>query len=199
MVNESLPPGATPLDPDEADGLIPSHVGTRGELDELEEANIQEGLRWAHAKALVPDRPADPLTEAFVFDLHREMFGAVWEWAGKVRLTDKNIGVDKFQVPAEVKKLVEDARYWRDHGTYPADELALRFHHRLVSIHPFPNGNGRHARMMADIIIQQAGRPAFSWGGRSLDTTSELRTAYITALRSADQGDIEPLLKFSRS
>lgn len=199
MVNDDLPAGATPLDPDEADGLIPSHIGTRGELDELEEANIQEGLRWAHAKALVPARPVDALTESFVFELHREMFGSVWAWAGKVRRTDKNIGVDKFQVPTEVRKLVEDARYWRDNGTYPPDELAVRFHHRLVAIHPFPNGKGRHARMMADIIVQQAGRPAFTWGGRSLNTTSELRSAYIDALRSADRGDMEPLMQFARS
>ena len=197
-MNEAIPPGATPIDPDETDGLLPSHVSTRGELDELEEANIQEGLRWAHAKALRATRPVDALADSFVYDLHKEMFGAVWEWAGKVRRTNKNIGVDKFQVPTEVRKLVEDARYWRDNAVYPADELAVRFHHRLVAIHPFPNGNGRHARMMADLIVQQAGRPAFTWGGSSLTTTSKLRTAYIDALRSADQGDIVPLMQFAR-
>ena len=156
-MDESLPSGATPLDPDESEGLIPSHVSTRGELDELEEANIQEGLRWAHGKALRRGQRTDVLTEDFLYELHQQMFGAVWEWAGQVRKTDKNIGIDKFQVRPEVRKLVEDTQYWRENEVYAPDEMAVRFHHRLVSIHPFPNGNGRHARMAADLLVQQAG------------------------------------------
>jgi Fic-DOC domain mobile mystery protein B len=194
-----MSPGGTPLDPDEAEGLIPTHVTTRGELDELEEANIQEGLQWAHRRALGRTTPDDLLTESFVYELHRQMFGAVWEWAGRVRHTDKNIGVDKFQVPTEVRKLIDDARYWRERGVYSDEELALRFHHRLVWIHPFPNGNGRLARLMADLIVQQAGAPAFSWGGASLESTSALRSAYVGALRRADQGDLEPLIAFAHS
>jgi Fic-DOC domain mobile mystery protein B len=198
-VDDNPPSGATPLDPDEADDLIPTHITTRGELDELEEANIQEGLQWARRKALGGGRPIDVLTESFLYALHKEMLGSVWSWGGKVRGTDKNIGVDKFVVRAEVRKLVEDARYRRHNGVYDADELAVRFHHRLVSIHPFVNGNGRHARMMADLIAQQAGRPAFSWGGASLTSTSELRSAYVGALRRADDGDLTALLEFARS
>lgn len=198
-MDESLPFGATPLDPDESEGLIQSHVSTRGELDELEEANIQEGLSWAHDKALRRGKRTDVLTEDFLYELHQQMFGAVWEWAGQVRKTDKNIGLDKFHVRPEVRKLVEDAHYWRENEVYSPDEMAVRFHHRLVSIHPFPNGNGRHARMAADLLVQQAGRPPFSWGGGALTNTSDLRSSYISALQSADKGDLGPLLEFARS
>ena len=195
----SLPRGATPIDPDEADGLIPAHVSTRGELDELEEANIQEGLKWAVPRVLLGRKRADVLSESFLYELHKHMFGAVWTWAGKVRLTDKNIGVAKHIVRPEVRKLVEDARYWREENVYSHEELAVRFHHRLVSIHPFPNGNGRHARLMADLIAQQSGLEPFSWGRTSLTKTSDLQSAYIDALRSADKGDFGPLMAFAQS
>ena len=137
--------------------------------------------------------------EDFLYELHRRMFSAVWAWAGQVRRTDKNIGVDKLTIRPEVRKLVDDALYWRENEVYGPDELAVRFHHRLVWIHPFTNGNGRHARMMADLITQQAARPPFSWGAASLIATLELRTAYISALRQADRGDVGPLLDFARS
>ena len=192
-MSDDLPTGATPIDPDEAEGLVPEHVTTRGELDELEEANIQEGLEWALRTS------REVLSEEFLYELHRRMFDAVWTWAGKVRLTDKNIGVDKNTVRTEVRKLIEDARYWRGNMMYEPDELAVRFHHRLVSIHPFPNGNGRHARLMADLLVEGLGGNAFSWGGAGLTNTSELRTAYIGALRTADNGNVGPLLKFARS
>ncbi len=198
-MTSELPDGATPIDPDEAEGLLQGHVATRSELDELEEANIQLGLEWAHRRALRGRGRLDVLTEDFAYELHRRMFDAVWAWAGQVRQTDKNIGVDKFAVRPEVRKLVDDSRHWRESEVYDPDELAMRFHHRLVGIHPFPNGNGRHARMMADLIAQQAGHPPFSWGGASLTATSELRTAYISSLRKADGGDLKPLLEFSRS
>ena len=194
-----LPFGATPIDADEAEGLLHPHVATRRELNELEEANIEEGAAWAQERAVTGRRRLDVLTEEFLYELHRRMFGSVWGWAGRVRTTDKNIGVDKFTIRPEVRTLIGDARYWRDHGTYGADELAVRFHHRLAAIHPFPNGNGRHARLMADLIVQQAGRPPFSWGGRSLMETSELRRSYIHALHQADQGVLEPLVRFARS
>ena len=195
----SLPAGATPIDPDEADGLIPEHVFTRGELDELEEANIQEGLTWALQRVVLGRKRADVLSESFLYELHKHMFGAVWTWGGEVRLTDKNIGVDKNMVRAEVRKLVDDARYWREESVYSQEELAVRFHHRLVLIHPFVNGNGRHARLLADLIAQQSGLEPFSWGRASLTETSDLRSAYIGALRSADEGDLGPLLAFARS
>jgi len=194
-----LLPSATPIDPDEADSLIPDHITTRGELDELEEVNIQEGLSWAFGRAVLTRNPVDVLTEAFLYDLHRRMFDAVWTWAGKVRLTNKNIGIDKHLVRTEVRKLVDDARYWLDEEVYPAAELAIRYHHRLVSIHPFPNGNGRHARLMADLIVQQLGLDPFSWGGTSLNHAPALRSAYIEALWAADGGDLDKLMEFAYS
>jgi Fic-DOC domain mobile mystery protein B len=197
---QSSPPGGpTPLDPDEAEGLLQPHVSTRGELDELEEANIQMGLGWALRQTISGRRRADVLSEDFLYELHRRMFGEVWGWAGEVRRTNKNIGVDKHVIREEIRKLVEDARVWREKQVYGRDELAVRFHHRLVAIHPFANGNGRHARMMADLIAMQAGRPAFSWGGQRLTSTSALRSAYISALRKADEGDIRELVAFARS
>lgn len=198
-MDDSLPDGATPIDPDEAEDLLLPHVSTREELDELEEANIRDGLKWARRQVLRRSGSVDVLTEDFLYELHRRMFGAVWKWAGAVRQTDKNIGVDKFMVRTEVRKLVEDARHWREHGVYEPIELAVRFHHRLVSIHPFPNGNGRHARMMADLIVEETGGTPLSWGGGSLAETSDLRSNYIAALRSADDGDLGPLLEFARS
>lgn len=198
-MKDDLPYGATPIDADEAEGLLQPHVAIRSELDELEEANIQAGLEWAERRALRRARPVDVLTEKFLYELHHQMFDAVWAWAGEIRQTEKNIGVAKYDIRPEVRKLIEDARVWRSEDVFEPDELAVRFHHRLVSIHPFPNGNGRHARMMADLIVQQAGRPPFSWGGASLEATSDLRDAYISALRHADRGDIQPLLRFARS
>lgn len=198
MTNDP-PHGATPLDPDEAEGLLLGHITTRRELDELEEANIQLGLEWASRKALRGRGRVDVLTEEFLYELHRRMFNAVWEWAGRTRRTEKNIGVDPAEVRQEVRKLVEDARHWREHDVYDPDELAVRFHHRLTEIHPFPNGNGRHARMMADLIALRAGRPRFSWGGESLTETSQLRSRYMAALREADHGDPESLIAFARS
>lgn len=131
-MTSDLPFGATPIDPDEAEGLLQGHVSTRQELDELEEANIQAGVEWAHRRAVLRRTSVDVLTEEFLYELHKQMFGAVWAWAGRVRTTDKNIGVDKFMIRMEARTLVDDARYWRENGTYEPDELAVRFHHRLV-------------------------------------------------------------------
>ena len=199
MRPNDLPAGATPLDPDEDEGLIPAHIVTRQELNELEEANIQAAVAWAVDAAVLRRRRLDVLSESFVYELQKRMFGDVWTWAGRTRRTNKNIGVDKFEVRPEVRKLVGDARIWRENAVYGRDELAVRFHHRLVAIHPFPNGNGRHARLMADLIVQQLGGQPFTWGGAELVSTSDLRARYIDALRQADGGTIAPLLEFARS
>ncbi len=198
-MHDSQPDGATPLDADEIEGLLPGHIATRAELDELEEANITSGLEWAMRTAVMSARRSDVLSEQFIFALHKRMFGEVWEWAGQIRRSNKNIGVDKHSIRVQLKALIEDTRYWRDHTVYSTDEIAVRFHHRLVAIHPFPNGNGRHARLTSDIIALQAGRNPFSWGGGRPISTSELRSAYIAALRTADDGEITPLLEFARS
>lgn len=193
------PEGATPLDPDETEGLLAGHITTLGELNELEDANIQLGQDWALRAALFARRKADVLTEDFLFELHRRMFGEVWQWAGQVRKSNKNLGIDKTEVRPQLRNLVEDARLWRSQSTYSIDEQAVRFHHRLVAIHPFPNGNGRHARMMADLMAMQSGQRRFSWGSGSLTTTSDLRSRYVAALRAADRGSLQPLMEFARS
>jgi mobile mystery protein B len=187
------PDGATPLDPDELDGLKFKHVSTRGELDQLEQAGITEGLKW-----LDKQKNPDVLSEAFVLELHKRLFGSVWKWAGTFRRTEKNIGVDPIQVAIKLRQLLDDAKYWVEHGTYAPKELAARFHHKLVFIHPFPNGNGRHARIMADAVLTKLfNEPAIDWaGGYRLEAMNERRDQYIAALRAADGYDMSALLEF---
>ena len=196
MVTKSIsldyPPGATPLDADELANLIPGHLTTQAQLNEWEQLNIVEGNKWARKQR------KEFLTEDFLRQLHKQMFGQTWRWAGTFRKSDKNIGVDWLVIGVELKKLLEDVRYQVEHGTFSADEIAIRFHHRLVSIHPFPNGNGRHARMMADLLVERLGKPRFSWGRVSLIDANETRQQYIEALQAADGRDIVPLLTFSR-
>lgn len=187
------PPGATPLDPDEMEGLRFRHVVTREQLDELEQANIQTGLLW-----LARQRRADKLADAFAIALHKRLFGDVWHWAGSFRNTEKNIGIDPLYISVALRTLMDDARYWLAHETFAPLEAALRLHHRMVLIHPFPNGNGRHARIMADIMMQMQKAPAIDWtGGHALQRIGPRRQAYIAALRAADAGDIAPLLAFA--
>ncbi len=183
------PEGATPLDPDEAEGLIPGHIRTRSELNEWEQANVLAGAEWVVATR------EDALNEETIRQLHRRMFDRTWEWAGAYRKSDKNIGVYWATVGVEVRKLVQDARYWMEHDTHPPDEAALRLHHRMVLVHPFPNGNGRHARMWCDLLLRQLGRPPFEWRAEALDRSTAIRAAYIHALRAADGGDYAPLFE----
>lgn len=192
-LNEDNPEGATPLDPDELAGLKFPHVTTRGELDHLEQANIQEGLQWLNRT-----RNTDILSEGFVRTLHKRLFGEVWRWAGTFRLTEKNIGIDPIMIAIKLRHLIDDTRYWIDHETYPPIEIGARFHHRLVFIHPFPNGNGRHARIMADTILTKVcGIDPIDWaGGYDLQSMNERRDIYIKALRAADQHDYKPLFAY---
>lgn len=193
MINDDAPEGATPLDPDERAGLKLKHVTTRGELDELEQANIQAGLQW-----LSRSRRKDMLHDDFLRLLHKQLLGEVWEWAGTYRQTEKNIGIDPLLIGVQLRTLVDDARYWAEHKTYQPLEAAARFHHRLVQIHPFPNGNGRHARISADLYLEQYFDHApVEWAhGFDLQADNERRTVYISALRAADGGDYAPLLEF---
>ena len=193
-MNETRATGATPLDPDEAEGLIPTHVTTREELNRLEQENIVEAMQWLNRS-----RPRSILDEAFIRKLHRQMFGQVWKWAGKFRASDKNIGVPKTHIGVELHKLCEDTKVQIEHKSYPPDEIACRFHHRLVWIHPFPNGNGRHARLLTDLLLEKVlHRPPFAWGGMSGVPEGEVRAAYLDALRAADRGDYGKLAGFVR-
>lgn len=194
-MNFDYPEGATPLDPDEARGLLLSHITTRAELDRWEQENITEAEAWAFRRA-----PRDILTEGFLKRLHKRMFGHVWRWAGDYRSTGKNIGVPSWQIAAELRNLCSDATVWLQHGAWPPDEIAVRFHHRLTVIHPFPNGNGRHARLITDILLAHLlKQPRFTWGSGNLVNAGDCRQQYVNALRAADSHDYGPLLAFVRS
>ena len=192
-LNLDCPPGATPLDGDELASLIPGHITTQGELNEWEQLNIVQGESWARKQR------KDVLDDGFMRRLHRQMFGETWRWAGEFRKSDKNVGVDWLRIAVELRNLRDDVRFQIEHGSLPPDEIAVRFHHRLVAIHPFPNGNGRHARLMADLLLERLGQPRFTWGCRDLANPGELRQRYIAALQAADARDIAPLLAFARS
>lgn len=184
----------TPLSPEEREGLIPTYITLRGQLNEAEQANILEAEAWTFGR-----RHRDLVSEPFLKRLHKRMFGDVWRWAGKYRLTEKNIGVPHPQIPMDLRNLVDDAAAWLKHESYPPDELAILFKHRLVSIHAFSNGNGRHSRMMADLIAVRLGRDRFTWGRANLMTAGDARQAYIDALHAADGHDVGPLVAFARS
>ncbi|MGD0345698.1 MAG: mobile mystery protein B [Terracidiphilus sp.] len=188
--------GKTPLSREEQADLIPS-LATRDELNEWERQNILEGYRWA-----LHDKSAgrrDPLTEPYVRELHKRMFDQTWKWAGRYRTTEKNLGIPFHQIQNSLAALLGDARYWLQHESYAPDEIAIRFHHRLVFIHPFSSGNGRHARLMADVLAIRQGRPVFTWGGAELARAGDFRRQYIEALQAADRNEMKRLLEFARS
>lgn len=186
------PDGATPLDPNELNGLKFKHLTTQGELNELEQANIESGLRW------LSRYKGDVLSDDFAVKLHKRLFGDVWDWAGSFRRTGKNIGVDPIHIAVELRSLMDSGRYWAEHKTYSASETAIRIHHRLVQIHPFANGNGRHARILADEVLARVFRAkAIDWAaGHDLQKMNDRRIAYIAALKAADRGDLGPLMRF---
>ncbi|MEQ1858209.1 MAG: mobile mystery protein B [Longimicrobiales bacterium] len=187
MRDEPDPDGTTPVDADEAADLIPPHVHRRDELNAWEQANIVRAAEWVQRTR----KPA--LDESTIRELHRRMFDETWRWAGHYRTSDKNIGVHWPTIPEEVRNLVDDGAYWLEHATYSYDEAAIRLHHRLVRIHPFANGNGRHARLWCDLLLRQHRRPLLEWVPGPL-TPGEARERYLRALRSADRGDLAPML-----
>lgn len=189
--------GQTPLDEDEKEGLLIQSIATRGELDEFEQQNIEDTIQWSLTRRFKSEQI---LSESFIQELHKRMYRNVWRWAGEYRKTNKNIGVDKLEIPIALRSLIDDASYWLENNIYDPEEFAIRFKHRLVSIHCFPNGNGRHSRMIADIIVEKIfQQPVFSWGSKSLSDENESREKYLLALRKADKGDFSLLLKFARS
>ena len=187
--------GATPLDYDELKGLLPTHITTRGQLNFLEMENINQAMIWSENL-----KTNDILNVKFIYKLHKKMFSDVWKWAGKFRQSNKNIGLPFIQIAVELQTLCDDSQAWIEYDTYPPDEFAARFHHRLVFIHPFSNGNGRHARLMADLILEKLfTAEVFSWGGESLANHNKTREGYIKALKMADEHNYSLLLEFVRS
>ena len=189
--------GQTPLDEDEKEGLKIATIATRGELDEFEQQNIEQAILWTLKRKFKPEAI---FTEDFIRNVHKRMYGDTWAWAGAFRKTNKNIGVDKWQIPTELHHLLADAKYWMENKTFSPDEIAIRFKHRIVSIHCFPNGNGRHSRLMADIIVEKIfSLPVFTWGAVNLVKAGEQRKEYLKALKAADNGNMELLIQFARS
>lgn len=187
------PDDATPLTPEEQSALIPAHIAYRRELNEAEFENIARAQDWALA------RRRDVLSEKFVRDLHKQMLGDVWRWAGDFRKSERNLGIPFYEITMQLRQLLDDTKAWIEYASYPPDEIAVRFHHRLMKIHPFPNGNGRHSRLMADLLVMRLGGERFSWGSANLQADGDLRGRYIAALKSADNHDTAPLLAFARS
>lgn len=187
------PPGSTPLEPEELDQLIPYHITTQEQLNAWEQANIITAEQWASKKKNI-------VSVNFIKELHRRMFNKTWKWAGKFRFSGKNIGIDWHMIPEELGNLYSDVQYQLANKSFSDDEIAIRMHHRLAWIHPFPNGNGRHARLMADLLIMQRGQPRFSWGAsQNLYEATPIRRKYIEALQFADRGDYSELIAFARS
>ncbi len=188
--------GQTPLDEDEKEGLLITTITTRGELDEFEQLGVEGAIEWTMRRKLGLQHI---LTEELVKELHGRMFGDIWKWAGQFRTSNKNLGVDKNHIRTEVKKLLDDCRYWIDHNVFAEDEIAVRFSHRIVTIHPFSNGNGRHSRLIADILVSHGfGGLPFSWGSINLTAQGAARSAYLEALREADENDYRSLIEFAR-
>lgn len=190
------PEGATPLDPDEAEGLKIAHISTREELNRWEQENIAQAYRWCERRR----NKKNVVSEEFLIALHKQMLGKVWLWAGEFRRSDKNIGVDWRQIHIQLRQLVDDVNYWIEQETYSPEEIAVRFHHRLVQIHLFPNGNGRHARLATDrLLIDVFGLEPFTWGNANIDRQGDVRSQYIQALRQADNHDYSELIAFVRA
>jgi len=189
--------GQTPLNEEELDGLLIPSITIREELDEFEQLNIEKAIQWTFGKKWKAEQL---FSEKFVKDLHKRMYGEVWKWAGAFRESEKNLGIKSYLIPAELKVLLDDALFWVENDTYSPDELAIRFKHRLVSIHCFSNGNGRHSRLMADLIMEKLFNATFfSWGSSNLVKATETRKAYIKAVKMADKQDLQPLIVFAKS
>jgi len=189
--------GQTPLDEDEKDGLLIKTISTRAELDEFEQLNIDEARVWLLKTKLDVSKI---LSEEFIKELHSKMFENVWRWAGTFRRSNKNIGIDKTEIPFQLRQLIDNTKYWIENKTFSEDEITIRFSHRLVQIHLFPNGNGRHSRLIADVLINKGfNKEEFTWGSTNLTTAGSFRTNYLTALRNADNGNFKDLITFARS
>jgi Fic-DOC domain mobile mystery protein B len=189
--------GQTPLSEEELDGLLIPSITTREELDEFEQLNIEKAIQWTFGKKINVEKL---FTEKFIKDLHKRMYGEVWKWAGSFRNSEKNLGIKSYLIPLQLKQLLDDVIYWYQNNTFPPVELAIRFKHQLVSIHCFPNGNGRHSRLMADLIMEKLYlQPILSWGSSNLVKADDKRKNYIRAIKMADNHDLHPLIDFAKS
>lgn len=185
---------STPLTAEEKDGLKLKWITLRSELNEAEARNIAQAQVW-----LMSNKNKEFCSDTFLRELHKKMFGDVWKWAGTYRNSERNIGVAPFQIPIKLMQLFDDVKFWIENKTYSNREIAVRLHHKLVQIHPFPNGNGRVSRLMADLVLEKLEGTKLYWGNTNLVNVSEIRSSYIAALRKADAGDYTDLIKFTRT
>lgn len=184
---------STPLTAEEKDGLKLKWITLRSELNEAEARNIAQAQVW-----LMSNKNKDIYSDTFLRELHKKMFGDVWKWAGAYRTSERNIGVVPYQIPIKLMQLFDDVKFWIENKTYPNREIAVRLHHKLVQIHPFPNGNGRLSRLMADLVLEKLEGTKLYWGNTNLVNVSEVRSSYIAALRKADAGDYADLMEFTK-
>jgi len=188
--------GQTPIDEDEKEELLIKSISTLGELDEFEQHNVEKAIEWTLKRKLSADKI---LTEDFVIELHKRMLGHVWKWAGQFRTSNKNLGVDKLEIRVELRKLLDDCKFWIDSQTFSEDEIAVRLSHRIEKIHPFTNGNGRHSRLLADILVSNGfNKQHFTWGSVNLEGPNLAREEYLSALKEADENNYKPLITFAR-
>jgi len=199
ILNHKYSDGNTPIRPEEAEQLIP-RISTMGELNEYEALNILRAREWAFDNRTMTS--TDPFEEPYVRELHHRMFDNVWKWAGNYRQTERNIGCDPKEIVQRIPQLLANTRHWLENKTFSTDEALVRFHHQLTRIHPFANGNGRHARMIADAVVVKYGGAEFTWGaGKDLVAQGDARTRYLAALHTLDanENDVQSLLEFARS
>lgn len=193
------PSGATPLNADELKGLLIDTISTQAELNFAEQQSIIESSKWIYST-----NHKNILSDIFFRKLHRKMFESIWDWAGIYRASEKNIGIEPYKIAGEIKKLCDDCEYWIKHNTFDWPELAARFHHKVVWIHPFANGNGRFARILTDILLKEHRQLLLSWGrntfnGDDFMSESKLRAEYIASLREADNKKFQRLIEFIKS
>ena len=172
-IDFEYPYGATPLDPEEIEGLKLPHITTMEELNRWEQSNISEAYSWLKKRR----NQKDVTNQELLLKLHKQMFGKVWKWAGQFRRSEKNIGVSWPTIQVELNQHLADINYWIEHKTYSPDEIGIRFHHKLVWIHLFSNGNGRHARLATDALLENVFEiKPFTWGKDSIDRPGDVRS-----------------------
>lgn len=190
--------GQTALSEEEMEGLLIPTITTREELDEFEQLNIEKAIEWYLIRKKF--KAEKILTEEFILGVHKRMLNEVWSWAGQFRASEKTIGMPWHQIPIRLRQLIDDCKYWIEHKTFSNEEITIRFKHQLVAIHLFPNGNGRHSRLMADIVMKHIfNKPIFTWGQKNLIDKGKTRDRYIKSLKDGDNGEFHDLTEFAQS
>lgn len=187
-------PGETPID---VSHLKVKGVQTRSQLDSVEAANILKVVSKYFGRRRPTERMA-PFTLQWVKRLHREMFGDVWKWAGRNRTSEINIGVKWHLIDEKLQQLLDDLACWGQSEVGVLEQAAM-LHHRAVQIHPFYNGNGRWARMLANILLHSRGYSSTGWPNELIGTTSIIRDRYIAAIKAADDGNYDLLTDLHRT